>query len=206
MLLGQNNDIILWDGSTYNNSMSYWGLHQVGVVGGGEWTELLNYTSGATINITNHYFNLDTISYLNANMYPYIRHTVYDVYGNIYSRPRFDVMTNSNTTIKTNILGYADGIYRSEVYGWTPYGSNSDTTTITFINYICGDINNDGSAADIDDLNYFVDYSFYNGAPPPHLASADVNCKDGVDIDDLVYLVDYVFRSGPAPACCHSLP
>lgn len=70
-----------------------------------------------------------------------------------------------------------------------------------------GDINNDGgSAADISDLLYLVDYMFTPGSPPPAcMAEADVNGDGGAvpDISDLLFLVDYMFTPGsPAPANC----
>ncbi|MDH4032405.1 MAG: hypothetical protein OEV80_01250, partial [candidate division Zixibacteria bacterium] len=69
------------------------------------------------------------------------------------------------------------------------------------VDYVCGDINNDGAGPDISDLVYLVDYMFTAGPPPPMMEAADVDGSGGIDIADLVYVVDYMFNGGPAPVC-----
>jgi hypothetical protein len=67
--------------------------------------------------------------------------------------------------------------------------------------WICGDVDGNGSNANIADLTYLVDYLFRNGPPPPVMEAANVDGANGVNISDLTYLVDYLFRGGPAPVC-----
>src|SRR5574341_714997 len=105
-------------------------------------------------------------------------------------------MTNYQTTIKTNIFGYVDGIYTSNVFGWLSNGKLSNVSTLTFINYLCGDVNNDGSL-NVLDLDFMVARLFRGGPPPAHPASGDIDC-DGIScsIIDLNYLVNYFYRNG----------
>ncbi len=71
--------------------------------------------------------------------------------------------------------------------------------------YVCGDVDGDGSTANVADLTYLVDFLFHQGPAPPVLAAANVDGLTGVggpiDIADLTYLVDYLFNAGPAPVC-----
>lgn len=68
---------------------------------------------------------------------------------------------------------------------------------------IRGDVNLDGTDADVVDLNYLVNYIFRNGAATPCLQEADVNADgSAVNIVDLNYIVNYIFRSGPTPQGC----
>ncbi len=203
MLTGQNMDVILWDGGQYDNTIGNYGIYNVSKNGGSDWNELLNFTSTTTTLISNHNYNLDNISYLN-NSPQYIRHTIFDSLGNIYSRPSFDVMTNTQVTVNTNTQSFPDGIYTSEVFGWTPYGANSNISTVQFINYVCGDIDNSG-AVDIADMEFLVAYMFQAGSAPVHMASGDIECDEQIDIGDLAALVAYMFQNGPAIECCHSL-
>ena len=66
---------------------------------------------------------------------------------------------------------------------------------------LCGDIDGNGTVADIADLVYMVDYMFTGGPPPVDMDAANVDGLNGLDISDLVYLVDYMFNSGPPPVC-----
>jgi|GEM_PF-1105858 len=67
-----------------------------------------------------------------------------------------------------------------------------------------GDVNHDGSVADIADVVYLVNFMFLNGPPPPNAEEADINA-DGQDADiaDLVRLVDYMFNEGAPLAPCN---
>ncbi len=203
MLVGANLDVILWDGSTYDNLTTYPGFYSFSKNGGPNWTEILNLSGSSTPTISNHNYNLDIVSYKNDDPI-YVRHTIYDSVGSIYSRPQFDEMKNSQSTINSDISSYTDGIYTSKVFSWAPYGGVSNTSTLQFINYICGDIDNSGSV-DVSDMTYLTSYMFESGTAPVHMASADIVCNGDIDISDLIYLVAYMFQGGPAPECCHSL-
>jgi hypothetical protein len=66
-----------------------------------------------------------------------------------------------------------------------------------------GDVNNDGTDANILDLTYTVDRIFRGGPPAVCPPEGDVN-SDGTptNILDLTYLVDRIFRGGPPPGIC----
>jgi hypothetical protein len=69
--------------------------------------------------------------------------------------------------------------------------------------YVCADLNGDGSGPDMTDLIYLVDYMFQGGPPPAIMAAADMNGDGapGPDMTDLIWLVTYMFQSGPPPVC-----
>jgi len=66
-----------------------------------------------------------------------------------------------------------------------------------------GDLNGDGTDANILDLTFAVDRIFRGGGPSACLAEADVNA-DGTphNILDLTFLVDRIFRGGGPPGGC----
>ena len=67
-----------------------------------------------------------------------------------------------------------------------------------------GDVNDDGSDADIGDLTYLVDYYFHGGEQPYCLQEANINGDpdEQLDISDLTYLVDYMFSESDPPCDC----
>ncbi|MCK4605800.1 MAG: dockerin type I repeat-containing protein, partial [candidate division Zixibacteria bacterium] len=81
--------------------------------------------------------------------------------------------------------------------------STSATFTVSYFEFICGDINGDGQEViDIADLVWLVDYMFNSGPEPPQLLAADMDASGGlIDIADIVYLVDHMFNEGPPPVC-----
>lgn len=205
MLVGTNNNVILWDGVMYNDALAPIALYPVSKNGSDLETFFLNVSNPTTYTIPNHSFQLDVITYRNVNAALCIRHTVYDSLGNIYSRPRFDVMTNANTWFNVPILGYEDGIYTSVVYGHRSDGLQTNVSSITFINYICGDTNNDGLVT-ISDIELFIALLYMGSEMPPvHPASGDVNCSGDITIGDISILIDYLFISGAPLNCCHHL-
>lgn len=71
---------------------------------------------------------------------------------------------------------------------------------ITDINYIYGDVNNDG-IINILDIIYMIDYKFKGGAAIYPEIRGDVNCDSQINILDILYLINYKFKGGPAPNC-----
>ncbi len=67
---------------------------------------------------------------------------------------------------------------------------------------ICGDVDNNGTSTNVQDLTYLIDFIFRGGPIPANLIAA--NC-DGIigrpNILDLTCIVDYIFRSGHVPIC-----
>ncbi len=65
-----------------------------------------------------------------------------------------------------------------------------------------GDVNNNGSGPDIEDVTYLVDYLFKGGPPPPIMEYADIDGSGGIpNVADLSYTIDYLFKGGPPPVC-----
>ncbi|MEW5795720.1 MAG: dockerin type I domain-containing protein [Candidatus Zixiibacteriota bacterium] len=205
MLVGADNNVILWDGAMWNDALAATWYYAVSKNGSDMGTFFLDVSNPTTYTIPNHSFALDVITYRNVNAALCIRHTVYDSLGNIYSRPRFDVMTNANTWINAPIAGYEDGIYRSVVYGHRSDGLRTNVSTVIFMNYICGDTNNDGTVT-IADVTLLSDFLFVNpGIVLAHPASVDVNCSGDITIGDISILIDHLFISGTPLNCCHHL-
>ncbi len=103
------------------------------------------------------------------------------------------------------------GLYETNISVWSNDPDESPmivpvSLTVTGVQqYICGDINDNGTGPDVEDLTYMVDYLFRGGPEPPIIDAANVDGVTGpsgpVDITDLSYLVDYLFRDGPDPVC-----
>lgn len=66
-----------------------------------------------------------------------------------------------------------------------------------------GDVNWDGTDANIIDMTYLIDFIFRGGPPPPCPLEADLN-GDGSSANtlDLTYLIDFIFRGGADPVDC----
>ncbi|MFH1685927.1 MAG: thrombospondin type 3 repeat-containing protein [bacterium] len=99
-------------------------------------------------------------------------------------------------------------MWTSHTWGITaPSWDGPHCFTVVYVPSSCcvimGDIDYNGSAPDIADLVYWVNYMFNLGPEPPCVDETDVN-GDGTysDIADLVYMVTYMFSSGPAPVSC----
>ena len=67
-----------------------------------------------------------------------------------------------------------------------------------------GDLNGDGTDANILDLTFAVDRIFRGGSASDCSEEADINA-DGTphNVLDLTFLVDRIFRGGPAPGPCN---
>ncbi len=80
--------------------------------------------------------------------------------------------------------------------------SGSLVGTVKYIPFICGDIDNNGTASTILDLNFLVNRIFRNGPLPTILQAADLDGSGGLPgILDLNFLVNKIFRNGPLPTC-----
>ncbi len=64
-----------------------------------------------------------------------------------------------------------------------------------------GDVNHDGNV-DLDDIVYFVDWSFHGQPGPQCVDEADADGNGQTDIEDLVRVVNFIVDGGPAPAAC----
>ena len=79
----------------------------------------------------------------------------------------------------------------------SPY--NSDYAAIKYVQFLCGDINQDG-ILDIGDVVRLINYLYKSGPPPiPIVCAGDCNCDGIVDLGDAIYLLNYLFKNGPPP-------
>ena len=81
--------------------------------------------------------------------------------------------------------------------------STSESFSLRYIIFFCGDANNDQSEIpNILDLTFLVDYIFRGGPLPEIPAAADLDGSGGnPNIIDLTAMVDYIFRGGAQPTC-----
>lgn len=68
----------------------------------------------------------------------------------------------------------------------------------TGVNFLRGDVNNDG-VVNVSDGTYLTSYLFDSGAAPPCLDAADLNDDGLVDLPDSTYLYNFLFGAGPDP-------
>lgn len=73
---------------------------------------------------------------------------------------------------------------------------------ITLYRCVPGDVDGDLRGPDGSDLQWLVDYLFFDDTPPPFPPSANVDGLGAIDGSDLQYLVDHIFFNGPAPQDC----
>ncbi|MBD3332877.1 hypothetical protein GF356_08500 [candidate division GN15 bacterium] len=114
------------------------------------------------------------------------------------------VMCHFNTTDMDTGLYYANLVVTSN----DPDASDNPWTvpvelTVTDVpQYICGDIDGDGSGPNVADVTYLVGFLFNSGPPPPVMDAADVNGDgQGPNVSDLTFLVQYLFGDGTTPDC-----
>lgn len=74
----------------------------------------------------------------------------------------------------------------------------SNGTITPIFDCIPGDLNNDYEI-NVLDLNYFINWLYWNGPPPECLASADINDDGVINLLDIVRLIDYLYFGGPPP-------
>jgi len=66
---------------------------------------------------------------------------------------------------------------------------------------VCGDVNGDGTAANLIDVTYTVNFIYEGGPPPPVPADADMDGCTGFSVLDLIILIERIFYAGPLPTC-----
>ena len=81
---------------------------------------------------------------------------------------------------------------------WQDNRNGSWDIYLTGYNWLCGDVDDDGSV-NIADVVFLLEYIFSDGAAPNPLATGDANSDNDVNIADCVYLINYIFSGGPAP-------
>lgn len=85
---------------------------------------------------------------------------------------------------------------------WEGMSFTTDAFLPVFLEYICGDANNDG-VPNISDAVWMLNFVFLGGPPPIPLNSAEVNCDGVANVSDVVWLLNYIFFPGaPGPCDC----
>lgn len=105
----------------------------------------------------------------------------------------------------TDGLGGCDWLWGSTAGLVVPLWSGPHCfTIINCCSGIRGDLNYDGSSANILDLSFMVDFIFRGSNDPGDcIVSRDINGDGkGPNILDLSFLVDFIFRGGPPPEAC----
>jgi len=69
------------------------------------------------------------------------------------------------------------------------------------VQFICGDIDGDGTNPNVADLTYLVVFLFAEGTPPPITEAADLDGVTGINVADVTYLVAYLFMGGSDLVC-----
>lgn len=75
-------------------------------------------------------------------------------------------------------------------------------TAINLYRCVPGDVNDDLSGPDGSDLQWLVDYLFFNLAPPPFPPSGNVDGQGVIDGSDLQFLVEFIFFNSTRPSVC----
>jgi hypothetical protein len=110
-----------------------------------------------------------------------------------------DDSTASGEQVMHCFAGY--GAYMVTLAVMDDGGTGDTVQTEVVVEPICGDVDDNGSQANVADLTYLVNYLFREGTPPAVMAMANVDGEGGVNVTDITYLVNYLFRSGPVPVC-----
>jgi hypothetical protein len=85
---------------------------------------------------------------------------------------------------------------------WNAANSTTDAFLPVFIEYICGDANND-EEVNVSDAVWMLNYIFLGGPPPDPVHAAEINCDGDPNVSDVVWLLNYIFYPGaPGPCDC----
>lgn len=83
-------------------------------------------------------------------------------------------------------------IYLADVYGLMVLN------TISKIDYLCGDINADGTVNVTDAVN-LMSYIFTHGPAPEPIERGELNCDNEINVSDIIHLINFIFTKGNGP-------
>ena len=111
-------------------------------------------------------------------------------------------LTATSFILQDPLLSGVEMFWKVAAIDGVGLSTESGVFSMTYLIFVCGDVNNNGAGPDIEDLVYLVNYMFNGGPMPPVIQSTDVDGNgSGPDIADLVYLVNFMFNGGPALQC-----
>jgi hypothetical protein len=91
-------------------------------------------------------------------------------------------------------------------YAYNPDQADSNSNGIgDQCDVLCGDINGDGTAKDIADFVYLLDWLFSGGAEPPNLQAANCGGCGGVNVYDAVRMFCWMWSECPEGQCYHQI-
>ena len=111
---------------------------------------------------------------------------------------------DSISTSNPDSAMYADWITIDTV-AWTVRNMNTSfytdgVVTVSFIDCVCGDANDDG-LFNVGDAVFLINYIFRAGLPPAYPNCADANDDGEINVGDVVFMINGIFRGGPLPIC-----
>ncbi|MDH4223009.1 MAG: SBBP repeat-containing protein [candidate division Zixibacteria bacterium] len=120
----------------------------------------------------------------------------YDSYGTKLWEKRYNGPGNSSDHASALSVDNSGNLY---VSGWSSgNGTSFDYATLKYVQFIRGDVNEDGYLSVLDVI-CLIDYLFKSGPAPEPLQSGDINCSGRVSLSDIVYLISYLLKIGPLP-------
>ena len=123
----------------------------------------------------------------------------YDSYGDTAWVRRYNGPPGNSNDFANGIALYGNSIYVTG--GSNGSGTGSDYATLKYVEYVCGNANDD-DIVDITDVLYLFYYCFKNGQPPAIIeVSGDADGYSSTTIRDIAYLASYIFGVGSPPNC-----
>ncbi|MBN4056744.1 dockerin type I repeat-containing protein [bacterium AH-315-J21] len=194
----------LWDGKNFDNVTAAVGTYNYVVAGGSIQTGSLvpgNPSIKPLPNSAGYSFD-DILRFKLGNSFARITVELLDNTGALFSRPVWNKLMGSSTSlIRTVDLSLIpNGQYTAKFTAWRPDGGLSDPYSIQFIQYTCGDANNDGNF-NIADVTHLIAHIFSALPIDDPIERADADGNGAVNVTDVNYMVTRIFQGGPAPIC-----
>ncbi len=160
---------------------------------------LLDPPNGAVVNDPNPTFSWTDI----PTEYPQIDHVEVSVDSTFPggSTASYPSLPNNPLVLPDPLTEGVETYWRVTATDGAGNSSTSGFFSLTYINYVCGDVDNSGGIPNISDLTYLVAYLFQDGTAPPVMPAANVDGAGEVNVADVTYLVAYLFQGGPPPIC-----
>jgi Dockerin type I domain len=196
---------IVWDGRNFDNvQVAPLGVFFRTINGANAQNFTMNQGNNAIKPIPNSagFWFDDTLRFKLDNSFAYVTLELLDSAGTLFSRPVWNKMMGSSPTVvrAVDLSLVPNGQYTAKFTAWRSDGGLSNPYSIQFIQYRCGDVNNDGSF-NVADLTHLIS-NIFNGTPiDDPIERADADGSGSVNISDVNYLIARIFSGGPPPVC-----